>query len=99
MHGGNWSKSMVYDIMKRYAVMEGVYPGIKFIAPGGLVLIEPVSFSDATMQEAKGLCDTINKYADENNFWLWEYTPDGEKYKSIGGRTLKEMQQYYPGLN
>jgi hypothetical protein len=93
------TSTMVYDMMKRFAVAGGVYPGIKFTF-GGIILIEPMSQSLVTMKEDAGLCDTINDYADKNDMWLWEYMPDGKtKYKSIGGRTLEEMNRDYPGLN
>jgi hypothetical protein len=91
--------AMVYEIMKRFAVKDGVYPGIKFNF-AGTILIEPISQADATMKEVNGFCNVINRYADENDMWLWEYTQDGKtKYKSIGGRTLEEMLQDYPELN
>lgn len=93
-----WTKNMVYDLLKRYAVAEGVYPGIKYTF-GKLTLIEPLSQSLVTKKEAKGLCDIINRFADENEMWLWEYTQDELKYKSIGGRSLEEMNGKYPGLN
>ena len=90
---------MIYDLMKRYAVLEGMYPGIKFISKGK-ILIEPMSQSLVTMSEDNGLCKVINKYADEKEMWLWEYMPDGKsKYKSIGGRTLEEMNRDYPGIS
>lgn len=93
-----WTKNMVYNIMKRFAVADGVYPGIEFILDG-VRLIEPLSQALVTKKEDSGLYDLIVRYADENNMWLWVYGPDEKKYKSIGGRTLEEMNRDYPGLN
>jgi len=85
--------------MKRLAVSQGVYPGIKIISCG-IILVEPISMSDANIKEAHGLIDTIQKFADENNFWLWKYTDDGKHvYKAIGGRTPQEMRNVFPDFN
>lgn len=90
--------SMIYDLMKRFAVKDNKYPGIKFTF-GGVTLIEPISQSLATIKDVQGLCETINDYADKNNMWLWEYTHDQKKYKCIGGRSLQEMFRDYPEFN
>jgi hypothetical protein len=63
-------------------------------------LYEPISQADASMAEVNIFTRVINQYADDNDMWLWRYLPDGKtKYKSIGGRSLEEMQRDYPELN
>jgi len=90
-----WTMSSVYYLMKCLAVQEGVYPGIKY----GKNLIIPISQSLASKKEVTGLCEVINKFASDHNFWLWEYTENNQKYKSIGGKSFEEMQRDYPELN
>ena len=92
---GRWTPDMIYDLMKRMAVSEGVYPGIRY-KTDKITLVVPISMADADSADADGLIKTIQEFADKNNFWLWKYTEDGlSVYRSVGGRTPLEMRQSF----
>jgi len=96
---GRWTPDMVYELMKRMAVSEGVYPGIKY-KTDKLTLVVPISMADADAVDADGLIKTIQEFADKNNFWLWKYTEDGlSVYRSVGGRTMEEMKKDSPNFD
>lgn len=80
----------IEQAMLRMAVSEG-YP-TKMSIDGHE---EPVSFSQATVEQAKLLIDVIHRFSDEHELWVIEVDPETKKeYRSIGGRTYKEMQEY-----
>lgn len=58
----------------------------------------PGSLRSATDAQAKILHDTIQLFADENGFWLYEYDDNENIYKSLCGRTKEEMGRYIQAL-
>lgn len=92
-----WTAETVYALMKGLAVKENLWPYLEY--RGERV---PISEAMATIEDDNNLIKVINKFSDENNFWLYEYDEhDGKQcvYKSLGGRSLEEMQRLYPELN
>lgn len=89
-----WTPRVVHNLMKMMAVQEKVWPCLRVRDPKGQGLLIPISEADATKEEAAGLIQVIQEFADRNNFWLWEYNVLGERYKSLGGRSQGEMIEY-----
>ena len=85
-----YTKTDIEQAMMRMAVSEG-YP--THLSIDGVET--PVAFSQSSVEEAKILLDVIHRFADEHSLWLTEVDPDTkQEYRSIGGRSLKEMLQY-----
>jgi hypothetical protein len=80
----------VKEAMKRLAVKEG-YP-TKYSPIDDEVIPKPTR--NASVEEAKLLSDVIQRFADEHGMWLTEYDDDGP-YKSVGGRSREEMEDYW----
>jgi hypothetical protein len=92
-----WTTDEVHLLMKALCVKAGKdYPYKKW---RGLIIYG--SDSEINSLQANNLIETIHQFADENHFWLHEYTEElvPRVYKSIGGRTLEQMQKDYPELN
>lgn len=88
----------MYKTIILLAVDAGIWP--YFTTPLNPTLKIPQSEADASMEDDRKLLDFIQKIADEKNYWLTIYSEDGEyKYRSIGGRTLDEMNKIWPELN
>lgn len=86
-------------LLMKYLAIDRGYPHSEYRGK-----IIPKKSSECNTLEANILLETIQQFADENNFYLTEYTKkqgnkDAIPYKSIGGRTLAEMQKFYPELN
>ena len=58
----------------------------------------PKSLAEATNAEAMKVQMEIQVHADENDLWLWEFRKSNETdtlvYRSLGGRTFDQMQDY-----
>lgn len=78
----------VYEAMKRLAVKEG-YPTVYEELDDS---VQPKHLADATMEEAAIVCRVMTKFADEHGFWLTRYDKQGIAYRSLGGRSRKEME-------
>jgi len=86
--GPDYTEKEVADAMKRMAVSEG-YP--TKLGPDGAEV--PESEANLSVEDEKVLLDVVHRFADQHELYLWEYGEDGP-YKSVGGRTREEMQQY-----
>ena len=73
---------------KAEAIEDG-YPCVEF---RGLKV--PASLAEASTEQASMVINRINLFADERNYWLTEYDEKGQPYKSVGGRSRKEMEVY-----
>lgn len=88
-----WQNPEAVKLLMEYLAIERGYPHIE---KRGKII--PKRTRDLNSYEASTLCETINQYADDNNFWLTEY--DGKRpYRTRGGRTLAEMMEIEPELN
>jgi hypothetical protein len=82
----------VAEAMKRMSVAEGYGTHLSI---DGIEM--PNSLEGASMEQMAVVLKVQARYADTNNFWLTEYndaTPP-VPYKSVGGRTEKEMVYYW----
>ena len=85
-----YTKEEVKAAMKRMAVSIGYRT--KFNDIDGIE--EPISLTEATMEEAGFVTTTINRFADAHDLWLTEYDDSVKppvKYRSLHGRTREEM--------
>ena len=92
-----WTPTAVHQLMKALTVKaQKDYP---FFEYRGFMIY--ASDSEINSLQANNLIETIHQFADENNFWLTEYTEDKppRPYKTRGGRTLAEMMKIEPRLN
>lgn len=92
-----WTPAAVHQLMKALAVKEGKdYPHITY---RGIMIY--ASDAEINSLQANNLIEMIHQFADQNDFWLTEYSDETppRAYKSKGGRTLKEMLENYPELN
>lgn len=92
-----WTTDEVHLLMKALCIKSGKdYPFKKY---RGVMVYG--SDSEINSLQANNLIETIHQFADENNFWLHEYTdePVPRVYKSLGGRTLEQMQKDFPDIN
>lgn len=85
-----YTEEQIKDAMMWLAVEEG-YPTI-YSELHKKVLYKPSRY--ATIEELDIVLRAIQKFADEHGFWLIEYDDQGT-YRSIGGRSRKEMEDYY----
>lgn len=88
-----YTKDQIHDAMLRMAVGDGYQTyldlnGVETPLPSAQASVEQMNLVDRIMQ----------RYADTHVFWLTEYVAEGprkgEVYKSIGGRSIEEMEKY-----
>jgi hypothetical protein len=91
---GRWKDTETVKLLMEYLAIERGYPHYKY--KGRII---PKRTSQINSYEASILCETIQQFADEHNFYLTEYDDKEQAYKSIGGRTSEEMQRDYPEMN
>lgn len=72
----------VYDAMKRMAVQEG-YP-TRYNPIDGIE--EPESQSRVSIEQDQILINVVQRFADENNFYLTEYDESGHSVRTVGGK-------------
>ena len=89
-----WIPGAVHDLMKMLAVEEGVWPVLEVKDKKCQSFKLPLSEAFATVEQAGGLITVIQEFADRHGFWLWEYDEIGQRFKSLGGRTHREMIEY-----
>lgn len=91
-------KQRVHDGMLRMSVAEGY---VTYLDLNGVET--PLPSAEASMEQLGLVLKVQQRYADVHNLWLHEYLEDGpwrgRVYRTIGGRTLREMMNYAPGLN
>jgi len=83
-HGIETDVNRIYEAMKRMAVSEG-YP-TRFNPIDGIE--EPESQSRVSVEQDNILIRVIQRFADENNFYLTEYDEHGRTIKTIGGKPI-----------
>jgi stage V sporulation protein SpoVS len=74
----------VYQAFKRMAVAEG-YP-TRYNPIDGIE--EPESQSRVSVEQDEILIKVIQRFADENNMYLTDYTEDGRQVRTIGGKPV-----------
>jgi hypothetical protein len=81
----------IAEAMKRMTVPNG-YP--THMSVDGIE--EPNSEASLSVEQEAMLLKTQQLYADTHGFWLTEYSDDTPPvpYRSVGGRSRKEMQKY-----
>ena len=96
----DWTFEEIKDLMKCMAVENG-YPAKVFKRQvGDKTKYYKVSRSLAGQDDltAQILNNTIQAFADENNFWLIDYGEDDKPFRTIGGRDKKQMTEYIKEL-
>ena len=92
----DWSFEEIKTLMKMMAIENG-YPcktlNRKTIKSERFYKV-PRSLSGQNDSIALILNETIQVFADENNFWLIEYDENDKPFRTIGGRKKSEMEQY-----
>lgn len=80
----------IKQAMMRMAVGEG-YP--THLSADGVEV--PLPTRHSSMSQLNVVLKVIQRFADEHNFYLTEIDKEtGKPYRSVGGRTLKEMEEY-----
>jgi hypothetical protein len=87
-HDPQFTPGFVHAMLKAFAVKVKVYP---FIKVGEEII--PISEADLSVEEASRFIEYIELFSDENNLWLIRKDKKGT-YRSVGGRTREEMEQY-----
>ncbi len=80
----------IKEAMKRMSVVSG-YP-TRMSVDGRE---EPLPTRYSSQEQMQIVLDVINRFADEHNYWLVEIDEETKlPYRSIGGRSKKEMEEY-----
>ena len=91
-----YTPDQVKQAMKRMAASEGGWPTTLDVLDG---TEQPMSEADASMEQEVFINRVLQRYADIHGFWLTEYDDTDPKnpvaYRSVGGRTRKEMETYW----
>lgn len=68
------------------------------LSPDGLEV--PMPTRRATSEQLRGVFAILQRFADVHGLWLHEYDEaTGLAYRSLGGRSLEEMNRHYPEMN
>lgn len=84
-----YEPEQIADALKRMAVEEG-YP-TRYAIDGAKI---PISEAACSVEEESLLIKVMNRFADQYSLYLTEYGDDGVPYRTVGGRTRKEMEGY-----
>lgn len=91
----DWSFDEIKDLMKMMAIENG-WPSKSFKRKQ--IYKVSRSISGQPDETLRILQITIQVFADENSFWLVQYNEQEKPYRTIGGRTWQEMQEYIEEL-
>lgn len=93
------------QFIKKVAMLENDYPSygkpVRMLKGGKIktiVVTWPESLSGQSTQNGMIVMQTIQEIADAHNLYLYEYDEKGGVYRSVGGRTRAQMDEYIKDL-